>query len=134
MIFYESMVTTVVLLAGLFGSGEWRGLKAEMERFELGKRNYAMILVFAALSWQAFAVGMVSLILNISSLYANVISTMNVPVVPILAVVLFRDKMNSLKVVAMVLAVWGSVSYIYQQYLDDHGEDSAEENANLAQD
>ncbi|KAL8468432.1 hypothetical protein ACS0TY_031589 [Phlomoides rotata] len=132
-IFYESMVTTAALLIGLFGRGEWRRLKAEMEGFE---GNYVAILVFAALSWQVFAVGMVYLMLNISSLFANVISTMNVPVVPILAVVVFRDKMNGLKVVAMVLAIWGSASYIYQQYLDDHVEASAslEDNTNITQD
>ncbi|KAK4399321.1 Purine permease 21 [Sesamum angolense] len=62
---------------------------------------------------------MVSLMLKISSLFANVVSTMNVPVVPVLAVVVFRDKMSGLKIVAMLLAVWGSLSYVYQQYLDD---------------
>lgn len=127
-IFYESMVTTVALLIGLFGSGEWRSLKTEMEGFELGVRNYATILVFAALSWQVFAVGMVYLMLNRSCLFANVISTANVPVVPILAVVVFGDKMNGLKVVAMVLAIWGCLSYIYQQYLDDHLEASPQQN------
>ncbi|KAK6124104.1 hypothetical protein DH2020_042130 [Rehmannia glutinosa] len=30
-IFYESQVTSCLLLVGLFGSGEWRGLKDEME-------------------------------------------------------------------------------------------------------
>ncbi|KAI3456055.1 hypothetical protein Pfo_012718 [Paulownia fortunei] len=127
-IFYESMVTTCALLVGLFASGEWRSLKKEMEGFQLGKKSYAMTLVFAALAWQVFAIGMVSLILKISSLFANVISTLNVPVVPVLAVVVFQDKMTGLKVVAMLLAIWGSASYIYQQYLDDVK--SRAENAN----
>lgn len=118
-IFYESMVTTCALLVGLFASGEWRSLKEEVEGFQLSKKTYAMILVFAALAWQVFAIGMVSLILKISSLFANVISTLNVPAIPVLAVVVFQDKMTGLKVVAMLLAIWGSVSYIYQQYLDD---------------
>ncbi|KAL2244699.1 probable purine permease 9 [Sesamum indicum] len=118
-IFYESMVTTCALLVGLFGSEEWRSLKNEMEGFQLGKTLYAMILFSAALAWQVFAIGMVSLMLKISSLFANVVSTMNVPVVPVLAVVVFQDKMSGLKIVAMVLAVWGSLSYVYQQYLDD---------------
>ncbi|GFZ15415.1 drug/metabolite transporter superfamily protein [Actinidia rufa] len=45
--------------------------------------------------------------------------TLPLPAVPILAVVFFRDKMDGLKVIAMLLAIWGSVSYIYQHYLDD---------------
>ncbi|XP_028757948.1 F-box protein CPR1-like [Neltuma alba] len=33
--------------------------------------------------------------------------------------VFFRDKMNGLKVVSLFLALWGFLSYIYQQYLDE---------------
>nr|GMD08241.1 probable purine permease 10 isoform X2 [Ipomoea batatas] len=38
---------------------------------------------------------------------------------PVLAVFILNDKMNGVKVVSMVLAIWGFVSYIYQHYLDD---------------
>ncbi|KAK6124154.1 hypothetical protein DH2020_042127 [Rehmannia glutinosa] len=118
-IFYESLVTSCVLLVGLFGSGEWRGLKDEMEGFELGRKMYVMVLVFGAFSWQVFGVGMVSLILKVSCLFGNVISTLNVGVVPILGVVVFKDSMSGLKVVALVLAVWGFLSFVYQQYVDE---------------
>lgn len=128
-IFYESMVTTCALSIGLFGSGGWRGLRGEMEGFELGEKWYVVIVICAALGWQVFGVGMVALILNVSALFGNVVSTMNVGVVPVLAVVAFKDRMSGLKVVAMVLAIWGSVSYVYQQYLDHvkcRGEDDAQ--------
>lgn len=99
-----------------------------MEGFELGEKWYVVIVICAALGWQVFGVGMVALILNVSALFGNVVSTMNVGVVPVLAVVAFKDRMSGLKVVAMVLAIWGSVSYVYQQYLDHvecRGEDDA---------
>ncbi|XP_073125548.1 purine permease 21-like isoform X1 [Henckelia pumila] len=118
-IFYESLVTTCTLLVGLFVSGEWKTLKAEMHEFQLGKKSYVMILVWTALAWQVFSIGLVALILKVSSLFANVVSTVNVPAIPILAVVVFQEKMTGIKVVAMILAIWGSISYVYQQYLDD---------------
>jgi hypothetical protein len=37
--------------------------------------------------------------------------------VPIFAVVFFGDKMTCIKVVAMLMAVWGFLSYLYQHYL-----------------
>ncbi|KAK6124070.1 hypothetical protein DH2020_042155 [Rehmannia glutinosa] len=118
-IFYESLVTSCLLLVGLFGSGEWRGLKDEMEGFELGGKVYVMVLVFGAFSWQVFGIGMVSLILKVSCLFGNVISTLNVGVVPVLGVVVFKDSMCGLKVVALVLAIWGFLSFVYQQYVDE---------------
>ena len=90
-----------------------------MEEFELGKLSYVMTLVWTAVSWQVFAVGSVGLIFKVSSLFANVISTLGLPIVPVLAVVFFHDKMYGVKVVAMLLAIWGFVSYVYQHYLDD---------------
>ncbi|KAL3833606.1 hypothetical protein ACJIZ3_008342 [Penstemon smallii] len=118
-ILFESMVTTFALLVGLFGSGEWRSLRNEMEGFALGRKLYLVILIGSALAWQIFGIGMVALILKVSSLYANVVSTLNVPFVPVLGVLIFEDRMNGMKVVAMMLAVWGSVSYVYQKYVDD---------------
>ncbi|KAK8570161.1 hypothetical protein V6N13_002858 [Hibiscus sabdariffa] len=35
------------------------------------------------------------------------------------ALVVFHDKMNGVKVIAMLLALCGFASYIYQNYLDD---------------
>ncbi|KAK4488187.1 hypothetical protein RD792_003930 [Penstemon davidsonii] len=128
-ILFESMVTTFALLVGLFGSGEWRSLRNEMEGFELGRKLYLVILIGSALAWQVFGIGMVALILKVSSLYANVVSTLNVPFVPVLGVLIFEDRMNGIKVVAMLLAVWGSVSYVYQKYVDDV--EVKEENVNV---
>ncbi|PSR93513.1 Purine permease 11 [Actinidia chinensis var. chinensis] len=75
--------------------------------------------LFASGEWRVSSVGLLGLIFEVSSLFSNVISTLPLPAVPILAVVFFRDKMDGLKVIAMLLAIWGSVSYIYQHYLDD---------------
>ncbi|XP_057493164.1 purine permease 21-like [Actinidia eriantha] len=118
MIIYQSLVATCVVLLGLFASGEWKVLSKEMRDFKLGEFSYVMTLVWTAISWQVFSIGAVGLIFEISSLFSNVISTLGLPIVPVLAVFVFNDNMDGVKVIAMLLAIWGFISYIYQHYLD----------------
>lgn len=90
-----------------------------MEEFELGKVSYLMTLIWMAIMWQVFTIGCVGLIFEASSLFSNAISMLGVHVIPILAMIFFHDKLGGIKAISMVLATWGFVSYIYQQYLDD---------------
>lgn len=119
MIIYVSMVATSATLVGLFASGEWKGLKREMEDYEMGKTSYLLNLTWTAIIWQVFSIGCVGLIFEVSSLFSNAISILGLPIVPILAMIFFHDKMHGTKAISMMLAVWGFVSYAYQQYLDD---------------
>lgn len=116
---YTSLVATCASIVGLFASGEWKSLHGEMEGFGKGKIPYVLTLVGTAASWQVCSVGVVGLIFVVSSLFSNVISTLSLAVTPIAAVVVFHDKMNGVKVIAMLLAIWGFATYIYQNYLDD---------------
>ncbi|CAA7042795.1 unnamed protein product [Microthlaspi erraticum] len=119
MIIYVSLVASCVSLVGLFASSEWKTLSSEMENYKLGKVSYVMNLVWTAITWQVFSIGGTGLIFELSSLFSNAISVLGLPVVPILAVIIFHDKMNGLKVISMILAIWGFASYVYQHYLDD---------------
>ncbi|CAA7042808.1 unnamed protein product [Microthlaspi erraticum] len=116
---YPSLVATCAVLVGLFASGGWQMLRTEMEEFKLGKSSYILIALGSTVSWQAFSIGSLGLILEISSLFSNVIGTLGLPVVPILGVVFFKEEMSGIKLIAMVLAIWGFVSYAYQHYIDD---------------
>ncbi|ONI12691.1 hypothetical protein PRUPE_4G179200 [Prunus persica] len=87
-------VASFAILVGRLVSGEWK-------------------------VWLLFAICGVGLIFEASSLFSNVVGTLGLPVVPVLPVIFFHDKMDRIKVVAMVLAIWGFV-YLYQHYLDDH--------------
>ncbi|CAK9327582.1 unnamed protein product [Citrullus colocynthis] len=119
MIVYRSLVACLAILVGLFVSGEWRGLKREMDEFELGKVSYVMTVVWTAIIWKVYTVGCVGLIVEVSSLFSNAVCTLGLPIVPVAAVIFFHDKMSGMKGVAMALAIWGFISYGYQQYLDD---------------
>ncbi|KAJ6701273.1 PURINE PERMEASE 9-RELATED [Salix koriyanagi] len=116
---YPSFVATCGCVVGLFASTEWESLEDEMRGYKEGKVSYLMTLIWTAITWQISSVGLLGLIFEVSSLFSNVISTLALPLVPILAVVFLHDKMNGVKVMAMLLAIWGFLSYIYQHYLDD---------------
>ncbi|TKY55540.1 purine permease 10 [Spatholobus suberectus] len=90
-----------------------------MKEFEKGRVSYIMTLLWIAVTWQISSIGMLGLIFEVSSLFSNVIGTLALPIVPILAVMLFHDKVNGVKFVALLLAVWGFLFYVYQHYLDD---------------
>lgn len=116
---YTSLVATCISIIGLFASGEWSTLHGEMVGFGKGRVAYIMTLVWTAISWQVCSVGVVGLIFLVSSLYSNVISTVSLAITPIASVIVFHDKMNGVKIISMLLALWGFASYIYQNYLDD---------------
>ncbi|XP_074358466.1 purine permease 21-like isoform X1 [Apium graveolens] len=115
----QCAVATCVVLIALFVSGEWKTMHREMREFELGSVSYVMILVWTAVFWQVFAIGVIALIYKVSSLFSNVICALGFPVVLVLAVFILNDKMNGVKVISLVLAILGLVSYLYQHYLDD---------------
>lgn len=116
---YTSLVATCASIVGIFASGEWKSLHVEMESFGKGRAIYIITLVWTAVSWQVCSVGVVGLIFVVSSLFSNVISTLSLAVTPIASVIIFHDKMNGVKIVALLLAVWGFATYIYQNYVDD---------------
>ncbi|KAE9617932.1 hypothetical protein Lal_00037879 [Lupinus albus] len=116
---YTSLVASCACIIGLFASGEWRTLHGEMSSFGKGGVAYVMTLVWTAVSWQLTSVAVVGLIFLVSALYSNVISTVALAVTPIAALIVFHDKMNGVKIISMLLALWGFSSYIYQNYLDD---------------
>ncbi|CAI9784991.1 unnamed protein product [Fraxinus pennsylvanica] len=127
---YPSFVATCASIVGLFASGEWTNLRAEMKGFQQGGVSYVMTLVWTAITWQISSVGLLGLIFEVSSLFSNVISTVSLPIVPILAVVFFHDKMDGVKAMALLLAIWGFISYVYQHYLDEFKHQSPKHVAN----
>ncbi|CAN1227401.1 Probable purine permease 10, partial [Linum grandiflorum] len=114
-----NLAATSVTLVGLFASGEWKGLGGEMKTYGPGTGPYVMTLVGIAVFWELFFLGVVGLIFEVSSLFSNSISVVGAPIVPIMAVVFFHDKMSGVKGVSMALAIWGFVSYVFPYYVDD---------------
>ncbi|OEL35133.1 putative purine permease 11 [Dichanthelium oligosanthes] len=113
-------VASVVSVAGLFASGEWRTIPGEAAAFKHGgASSYVATLAGIAVGWQAATLGTMRLITRVSSLFANATDTLSLPLVPVFAVAMFVDKLTGIKVLAMLMAVWGFLSYVYQHYLND---------------
>ncbi|KAG0452996.1 hypothetical protein HPP92_025359 [Vanilla planifolia] len=117
---YTALVASCASVVGLFASGDWKGLDAEFHGFASGKASYVMTVVGVALAWQVASIGVVGLIFVVSSLFSNAISTLALPLIPVFAVIFFHDKMDGVKVMSMLIAIWGFASYLYQNYVDDY--------------
>uniref|UniRef100_A0A3Q7HU71 Purine permease n=1 Tax=Solanum lycopersicum TaxID=4081 RepID=A0A3Q7HU71_SOLLC len=129
---YPSFIASCACVVGLYASGEIRHLTAEMNGFNKGEISYLMTLIWTAVLWQICCIGLLGLIFEVSSLFSNVISTLGLPALPVLAVIFFNDKMDGEKIIALLLAVWGFLSYVYQNYLDDSKAKSSKPEENEA--
>ncbi|KAK8498156.1 hypothetical protein V6N13_030007 [Hibiscus sabdariffa] len=118
-VFNPSFVTSAVTLIGFFVSSDFRLLNLEMDSYELGKASYVMNLVWTVVCWQVSIFAGPGLVSELSTMFANVIFAVGFPVNTIIAIIIFNDRINSVKEISMALAVWGVISYAYQQYLDD---------------
>ncbi|KAL2322940.1 hypothetical protein Fmac_027319 [Flemingia macrophylla] len=116
---YPVIISSGGTLAGLLASGDWKTVKTEMKGFENGRVSYVMTLFWTAVTWQIACIGMSGLIFEVSPLFSIVIGNLELTIAPILAVMVFHDKINGVKVIAFLLAIWGFLSYMYQHYLDD---------------
>jgi hypothetical protein len=93
-------------------------MKEEVHSFTRGKVSYYMTLIWFATGWYICSMGVVGLIFLVSSLFSNVIITMALPIVTILSMGSFHEKMDTLKIISMLLSIWGFVSYIFGGYVD----------------
>ncbi|GJR31361.1 protein maintenance of meristems [Tanacetum coccineum] len=115
-------VSTVLLLYLFFGfnaKGDNLIYTLHLSRPVVLWLDFSLVENGTAIAWQICSVGILGLIFEVSSLFSNVIGTLALPIVPVLAVIFFGDKMDGVKAIALLLAIWGSVSYVYQHYLDD---------------
>ena len=92
-----------MVLIGLFASGEWKLLKREMRNYRLGKVSYVMTLSSAAVSSQVYTIGAVGLIFESSSVFSNTVTAVGLPIVPVVAVIVFHDKIDASKKFSIVL-------------------------------
>jgi drug/metabolite transporter (DMT)-like permease len=76
---YTGLAASAVCMVGMFASGDWRTIPAEMAAFKVGRARYVTTLVGMGVAWQAMAVGSVRFISRVSALFANVTVTVALP-------------------------------------------------------
>ncbi|KAK8952133.1 Purine permease 1 [Platanthera zijinensis] len=116
---------TVFCAGGMAVNGDFQAIGREAEGYGLGKGKYYMVLVWTAVLWQCFFMGVVGVIFSVNTLLAAIIAASLIPVVEVLGVVFLREKFSGEKGVALVLSLWGLASYSYGEYRQVKEEDKA---------
>ncbi|CAK9163590.1 unnamed protein product [Ilex paraguariensis] len=109
MCFFATLLCTVAMLI----NKDFEAIPREAREFELGETKYYVVVVWSAIIWQFFFVGVVGIIFYASSLLSGIIIAVLIPVTEVLAVVFYHEKFGGEKGVALVLSAWGFVSYFY---------------------
>lgn len=113
-----SIVAALFSLVGMWISGDFRAMTKEATQFDLGSTAYSMTLIWSAVGWQLYFLGYAGVIFLTSSLMSCVFTTAIFPLLPILGVIFFHDSFSALKSIAMLLTLWGFVSYLYGGYVN----------------
>ncbi|XP_078429701.1 purine permease 1-like [Wolffia australiana] len=108
-----SAFASVVCVVGMLVKGDFQEVARESGEPDIGKVKYYLVLVGGAVAWQAFSLGLMGTIACSSSLFAGVVVAVLLPVSEVTAVVLFRERFDVRKGVAMALSLWGFASYCY---------------------
>lgn len=77
---------------------------------------YYSLIVITGIVWQGFFLGAIGIVFCASSLASAVLISVLLPVTEVLAVVCFREKFQAGKGVALLLSLWGFVSYFYGEF------------------
>ncbi|KAH7387505.1 hypothetical protein KP509_16G025800 [Ceratopteris richardii] len=120
-----SSVAATFSLLGMAVHGDFHAIREEALFFHSGVASYILTLVFSAIGWQAYFLGASGIIFLSSSLMSCVFMTAMIPILPILAVIFFHDNFSALKGIAMLLSIWGFLSYIYDGYISYKAERKA---------
>lgn len=95
----------------------WQVIAREARDFKIGGSvfYYALIMT-TGIVWQGFFLGAIGIVFCASSLASAVLISVLLPVTEVLAVVCFREKFQADKGVALLLSLWGFVSYFYGEF------------------
>lgn len=98
---------------GLVVNKDFPGMRKEARSFKGGDASYYMVIIWGAISFQLGILGATAVLFLASTMLAGVLNAVRVPITSVAAVVLFHDPMSGLKILSLVLTVWGFGSYIY---------------------
>ncbi|KAG9450943.1 hypothetical protein H6P81_010908 [Aristolochia fimbriata] len=108
-----SFFATAFCTVGMLINNDFQAISRQANEYELGPTKYYMVIVFSAILWQCFFLGMVGVVSCSSSLQAGVIIAALIPVTEVLGVIFFREKFSAEKGVSLALSLWGFASYLY---------------------
>ncbi|KAK6792150.1 hypothetical protein RDI58_011231 [Solanum bulbocastanum] len=108
-----AIFATAFSTVGVIINKDFQAIQEEASKFDLGEVKYYLVLVCCAIIWQFTLLGLVGVIFCSSSLLTGIISAFLLPITEILAVILFHEKFQIEKGIAIFLAICGFISYFY---------------------
>lgn len=115
MCFFATLFCTV----GMLINNDFKVISREARDYKLGETKYYVVLVWSAIMWQFFFLGAIGVIFCASSLLSGIIIAAFLPVTEVLAVIVYKENFHAEKGVALVLSLWGFVSYFYGEIKQD---------------
>ncbi|KAK8941890.1 Purine permease 1 [Platanthera guangdongensis] len=111
-------VATVFCAFGMVITTDFQAISGEAKEYGLGETNYYLVIISFAVVMQCFFLGRVGVVLYSSALLTGIVVDVLLPITVVLAVIFFHESFTSDKAVALVLSLWGFVSYIYGERVD----------------
>ncbi|GLJ32669.1 hypothetical protein SUGI_0657330 [Cryptomeria japonica] len=111
-----SFSATVLCLVGMIANQDFMAIRREAKASPVGEVLYYVSIVANGICWQLFFIGVFGVIFLANSLLSGIIIAFYIPINQLLAVLLYRDKFTPEKAMALVLSLWGFVSYLYGEY------------------
>ncbi|KAJ4767657.1 Purine permease 3 [Rhynchospora pubera] len=108
-----SISGSVFCLIGMIINNDFQAIQREAREFGLGRTKYFMVLIWDAVFWQLSTIGLIGLVSGASSLFVSVMIALTLPLIEILAVIFLHEKFSASKGIALVLSIWGFISYLY---------------------
>lgn len=109
MVSFAAFVFTSI---GLVANKDFEGMRSEAINFKHGELAYAMVLTWAAITFQLGVLGGTAVLFLASTVLAGVLNAVRVPITSIAAVIFFHDPMSGFKILSLIITVWGFASYI----------------------
>ncbi|KAF6146223.1 hypothetical protein GIB67_011695 [Kingdonia uniflora] len=111
-----SIFATAFCTVGMLVNRDFQGILKEAREYELGEAKYYLVLVATAVVWQCFLLGVAGVIFSSSSLLSGIMIAVLLPVTKVLAVIFFHEDFKVEKGIALVLSIWGFISYFYGEF------------------
>ncbi|XP_058114070.1 probable purine permease 5 [Magnolia sinica] len=108
-----SLFAFVFTTIGVLVNRDFQAMKTEAGRFKHGEISYYMVLIMGAVTFQLGVLGSTAVLFLTSTVLAGVLNAVRVPLTSVAAVVLFHDAMSGLKILSLIITVWGFGSYIF---------------------
>ncbi|GLJ48029.1 hypothetical protein SUGI_1014250 [Cryptomeria japonica] len=112
-----SFSATVLCTIAMVVNKDFETVASEAKASDIGEAKFYIALVWNAISWQLFFIGVFGVIFLTSSLLSGILKTVFIPVTQLLAVIIYHENFSGEKGIALVLALWGFASYLYGEYL-----------------